>query len=297
MYLKSDVLILKKATIMSILARIFVITNLVLTVIFFGSSATLYLNREPWREKYVASRKDFKEQIDKVQGVFERQKSQLNKISEDNARLSTNEANLVTANKKQNLTIEQLKREVDEKEKLVETHLEALTESQKTLQEKEKAISDKDSLINQLRDAEQKARGAQEKAISDVTRVVLDFSKLNDEHSQLLVAHTEAQDELEKNAIIFEFAAQHGIDLTKFEVPFIDGYVEAVNDKDQLVVLSVGKDQKTEEGYNMFVHRGGEYIGKLKVIKVYDDLSGARVVYTVPGKSVKVGDRVKTTQF
>ena len=45
---------------MSTLAKIFVVFNLVLTVVFFGSSATLYLNREKWRENYVK----YKEQAD-----------------------------------------------------------------------------------------------------------------------------------------------------------------------------------------------------------------------------------------
>ena len=281
---------------MSTLAKIFVVFNLVLTVVFFGSSATLYLNREKWRENYVKYKEQAETELKTIEASFEKQKGHLGRVAEANASLSSQVATLTTTNTAQKTTIENLRQQVSRKDHTVSEHLSTIQELNKTVQRQESALSDKDGQIADLRDKEQNARSAQEKAVNDVTRLMLDYSKLMEEHSGNLVALSDAQDQLEKNEIIFANAAASGVNLGTFEVPFIDGVVEAVNDDDELVVLSVGRDQKTLEGYEMFVHRGGEYIGKLKVIRVYDDLSGARVLYTQPGKAIKVGDRVTTTQ-
>ncbi len=281
---------------MSNLARIFVVFNLVLAVAFFGSSATLYLNREHWREAYLSYRKQARDELDRVEKRFQVQKNQLNEIAKDNRALTASNAALTTKIGELQAAQAKLEQDLKDAQLTVQKHLNALTEAQKTIQAKESAIQAKDTLIASLRQKEEQARAAQQKAVQDVTRLKLDYDKLQELHSQELIASKDLQDKLESYEIMIAAAKSRGIDITSFRVPYIDGIVEAVNEKDRLVVLSVGKDQKVEPGYPMFVHRGGEYIGKLEVIRVYEDLSGARIVYTVDGKTVQVGDRVKTVQ-
>jgi len=76
--------------------------------------------------------------------------------------------------------------------------------------------------------------------------------------------------------------------------PPIDAVIQAVKNEDKLVVLSVGKDQKVQEGYQFTVYRGDKFVGKVQVIKVYDDLAGARVLYTQDGEAIQVGDQAAT---
>jgi predicted transcriptional regulator len=280
---------------MSTLAKIFVVFNLVMTLVFFGSAATLYLNRENWRQKYNEYKLSAETRLKEMQDRFEKQKGQLNLIAQDNSSLKAKEANLMLANQQAQTTIGGLKKDLGDRELTVQKHLNALTESQKTIQEKERAISEKDTLIAKLRDDEQAARAAQEKAVHDATRLTLDLNSTNQELSETLIAHKETQDKLESHEIVLKNLAAKGYPVDDALVPPIEGIVEAVNEKDNLVVLSVGKDQNALEGYKFTVRRGGEYIGKVEVIKVYEDLSGARVSFLVPGQQVKVGDVVKTT--
>jgi len=93
-----------------------------------------------------------------------------------------------------------------------------------------------------------------------------------------------------------------GISLTLFSppssglsAPRIDAVVKAVSHKDKIVLLSVGKDQKVEEGLEFTVYRGPEFIGKVRVIRVYPDLAGAEVIYTKEKAEMQAGDRASTS--
>jgi len=77
--------------------------------------------------------------------------------------------------------------------------------------------------------------------------------------------------------------------------PPIHAKVNAVDPKEKLVVLSAGKDQKVENGYEFLVYRGGQFVGKVQVIKVYPDLSGARILFAKDGMEIEQGDSATTS--
>jgi hypothetical protein len=89
--------------------------------------------------------------------------------------------------------------------------------------------------------------------------------------------------------------ARNGIPVDDYSIPRIEGFVEVVRAADRLVVLSVGKDQNVMPGYVFSVRRGPEYIGKVEVIEVYDDLSGARITYVDGSQEIAPGDQVETS--
>lgn len=66
--------------------------------------------------------------------------------------------------------------------------------------------------------------------------------------------------------------------------------VDAIDKENELVVLSVGTDQKVEVGDEFTIHRGVEFVGKVKVVKVYPDLSGARVLFTKKWEQIRKAD-------
>ena len=91
-----------------------------------------------------------------------------------------------------------------------------------------------------------------------------------------------------------------GISLTLFSpptssAPRIDAVVVAVSLEDKFVLLSAGKDQKIEEGLEFTVYRGPEFIGKVKVISVYPDLAGAKLIYTKEKAEMRAGDRASAS--
>src|SRR5262249_26086232 len=72
------------------------------------------------------------------------------------------------------------------------------------------------------------------------------------------------------------------------DAPPINGVVEVVDNDQKLVVLSVGRNQKVREGYTFTVYRGDRFVAKVKVVKVFDDLAGAKIVFTNENESIQV---------
>jgi hypothetical protein len=108
----------------------------------------------------------------------------------------------------------------------------------------------------------------------------------------------EAEDALEQTKILIAAKRRQGIDFDDTSPqPQVDGQVEAVDLENELVVLSVGRDQGVQEGAQFTVSRGGNFIGKVKVIQIYDDFAGARIIYAQDTYDIEVGDRILTPAF
>ena len=79
-------------------------------------------------------------------------------------------------------------------------------------------------------------------------------------------------------------------------VPPINGKVAGVKAdvSPALVLVTVGKDDKVEKGFQFTVYRGSQFVGKVIVEKVNADSAGCRVLFTAPGQVIKAGDDVAT---
>jgi hypothetical protein len=70
--------------------------------------------------------------------------------------------------------------------------------------------------------------------------------------------------------------------------------IEAVEPSTGAVVLGAGKNSGLEPGHILYVSREGKPIARVKVLKVYEDLSGAAVLETQTGESIQKNDRAET---
>jgi len=71
------------------------------------------------------------------------------------------------------------------------------------------------------------------------------------------------------------------------------GKVLVVNRKHNFVVIDIGKNQGLEKGEVLIVHRASKFIGKTRVIKVYDKMAAADLVMDWMQDEVRVSDGVK----
>jgi hypothetical protein len=76
--------------------------------------------------------------------------------------------------------------------------------------------------------------------------------------------------------------------------PPIDTWVKAIDATARLVVLSAGREQKVELHYEFTIYRDHEFIAKVKVIKLFPDLSGAEVLFVKEGAEIWPGDEAAT---
>ena len=55
-----------------------------------------------------------------------------------------------------------------------------------------------------------------------------------------------------------------------------------------IVILSVGSDDKVEEGHEFTVYRGEHFVARVQVSKVTSDMAGARVLFVEQGQEIRV---------
>lgn len=77
----------------------------------------------------------------------------------------------------------------------------------------------------------------------------------------------------------------------------IDGFVTAVSDKVNLILISVGQEQDVEVGDQFTVYRKDKYIGKIIIEKVWRDGAAGRSIKELEKDRMQQGDRVSTRVF
>ncbi len=282
---------------MSLLAKVFVIVNLVLSVFFFSVSAALYSTRVNWRETAEKIDSNAKTELAKVGAEL---KSQATVIQEYAKRLSKLDAdyNTVSTDKqKRELEITELKGELAKAKLRIDTEVKDRTQLTATLQDLQTKKADLDKLVDSLRKETDEAKAARELATNEMTRIRLDLERANNEHSGLLVEHNQLMQKAQTMEIQLAAVKASGVDIDLFNgnPPPIDAVIQAVGKpEEKIVVLSVGRNDKVEIGHEFTVYRGDRFVGKVKVIKVYDELCGARILYTQEGEAIQQGDKAAT---
>ncbi|HAK96705.1 MAG TPA: hypothetical protein DCM87_17355 [Planctomycetes bacterium] len=280
---------------MSGLAKVFLVINLVLALLFLGTSATLF-----------GVRKDFKEQSEELtklyKGNFDKQKEDIEKLAEKVQLYAT----VMSVQNADIVNSDTLKKDLARKLSDAESKLAAATTDNTTKQasldkltaqlaqvsQETQALA---SRVRQSEDARTKAVADRTDAVADRNRQFLDYVSLKDNLMALEKEISDLRDENDSLRTRIKVWVNEGMDVgTPF--PDIAAKVLTVQGK-RLVILSVGSDDKVVEGMVFIVHRDGKYLGDVKIVNVYTDMSGAEVVHVVNGAEIKEGDDAKTKQL
>ena len=137
-------------------------------------------------------------------------------------------------------------------------------------------------------------------------RVVNSITALRDKNNSLMMSLTNTRSELEvarseNQKLTFTLrkyaaTAKETIEVVKPKV-VVRAHVLASNNEAGVVLLSVGKQDKVELGMEFIIHRGQDYLCKVRVESLYPDTCVARVISeTVAGDTVavNVGDNAFT---
>lgn len=284
---------------MSPLAKVFTIINIVLSLAFFGSTASLFATRVNWRQKALEFKEEADKELARLQDLYSKQGGRLLELDKQFATLNTNYNTVSTekANLQTNLTAKE--GDLASANVRIDSEVKRNTQLLGTKQDLEKQISELNNRLDTTRKDAEEAKQSQEKALAEMTRFRLDLDKLNAEHSKGLIELTEVQEKLSTAELQLGVVAKAGIQVEPLLTgiaPPINAVIQAVKPQDKLVVLSVGRDQKVQEGFKFTVYRNDKFIGKVQVIKVYEDLCGARVLFTANEnkEKIQVGDKAAT---
>jgi hypothetical protein len=285
---------------MSALAKVFVVFVFLLSILFFGTSATLYLTREDWAANYDKYKSAIEVKVDELDKRNAGLKGEVNDLQDALSLVSRDE--LAKAGQIKGLLIE-LKGKDAQIVNISTERNESILAKTATDNVNASLVSQNETLTTQLSEAHDKrdsAIGSEKVANAEKFRMKRDldattqelhearveFSSLSEKFNSLELAYGAVEKKLGKDGI-------EAI-LSGLVSPPIDALVEEVDGSLKLVVLSVGRQDEVKEGVEFTIYREDKFVGKVRVSKVYENLAGARVLFTAEGSDIRQGDRATT---
>jgi predicted nucleic acid-binding Zn-ribbon protein len=283
---------------MSVLAKVFVIINLVFSIAFLTVSGALYHHKMNWREQFLNLQNNYK-------NLKERDKGEIDKlnhtISDYNDYIQQRETKIV-----------ELQQRIDEEgQKYRDSRMNLALETQEMtllladhsrtiiiLTRLDDELKGLKTLCNYLQDMFNKAMAQKNTAENQVTRLTNIKLDLEKDLSDLGKSNTKTRKELNDTRLVLQALELFGIPVKKIALlappPSIEAVVLAYDEPTRLVVLSVGRKNEVVEGYQFTVWRGSRFVARIQVTEVRPDWSACRVMFEATGEKIQKGDLAAT---
>jgi predicted nucleic acid-binding Zn-ribbon protein len=280
---------------MSSIGKIFVIINLVLSVLVLGAAGALLKKTDATKDqvRIAESERDAsKAELDQARSEFTEREKALNsdkqQLTEEKNDLDVRAQSLDNNVARLEADNQSLRNDVSK----INASLAAIQASFSTTQQRVVELTDQNTQLNQqMIDAKTKAneaanaQGAAEETLAQAQ------AQLEELQLQL----TASQEEASTNKKLVEVAKSAGFDVTTIiAMPRIEATVAEVDDQYGFVVLDKGKKDNVERGFTFEIHRDGNYLGRVKVDEIYDDYATARIELKAPGAKMQRFDHAST---
>lgn len=281
---------------MNTVAKVFVVLNLVFSLIYVGVAATLLGKQENWKEKFLIEERDHKETKRKAEEDTKNFSSQITALQGERDTLRSSMDNIstqLTSAQTENKNLEKKWSELFGEVQLLKANNDKLTNN---LSEMSKQKDDLSKALEVKTAEAGDALKLRDQAVDDRTRIAEQFKDLKVSLDDLKQRHV---DLAKKKADLEWLLAriQEKIGAIPDEItamPKIDGRVVGVSSKMNLVVISVGEEDGVRIGFEFTVFRGSSYVGKLVVEKLYPRQAACRIVLEKTKDQVQPGDSVTT---
>ena len=283
---------------MSLVAKVFVVLNLVVSVFFLAFAMNIWTAQTKWQKMYehekVVSTQTIvdaeKREIALAQAVVHREgeiansrsenvtlKGKIGQLIDEKVKISTE----LEASKSKNDIMQaenqevnrEIRRAYDDQLKLKAVVLKAMQAVQVERDNAVKARNEKAEMENELNSTKQ-------------TLATLGKDKRSIEE-ELSSANRKIEKALSLGFPIFEGEAIAG-------QPNLDAQVLAVKSDLNLVMLSVGSQQNVRVGNQFTISRGDQFVSKVQVEKVYPDMCSAHVLPGMSKGDIQVHDDAKS---
>ncbi|TET37776.1 MAG: hypothetical protein E3J72_05245 [Planctomycetota bacterium] len=269
---------------MSVLARVFVILNFVLAIVYLSVAATLYHHKFDWRMQFQKIKYDYVEMKNFYKSQL-RTRGEIINSYKDYLEMKEHQVSLLEL-AMQNIASDlevALVHEATVKQDLV-TVLNQHTKALMILSEKDNIIDEitkaRDSFHRQFTIA-LKEKDTAENQVAALTRVVTDQHRDLAEVRQYLTKIKRERNDLRlqiealrRIGIPVEMLAKRGA------MPQIDAVVTSYKEPVRLVVLNVGSEHGVRTGFYFTIFDGGNFVAQVEVEKVMPRLCGTRVIFS-----------------
>ena len=285
---------------MSLLAKVFIVLQTILIMVYLGLTGALYQHRRDWRTSYQKLKGRYSTMVSRSAKEIEALR---NFVSAKNQLITAKENEITFLKSQLDAAIREAQQRGSElsAEKSRTTKLEAeQTNDRATI----RGLGDQNTKLSSqnttLKGDLDKATSRREIAEGQVARLTNLTGQLEADLGSLRETFAGTRKKLREKELLIAMAENQGVNFASLlpgpPVPAIDGQVLAVKPdvKPALVLLSVGADEKVEAGFQFSVYRGNKFIGKVVVERVLRDSAGCRVIFTAEGESVQSGDTAAT---
>ena len=272
---------------MSNAVKIFILVNLVATLVLAAMSMRDYATRENWKRRWDQDTRELKKEVDLSNQALAN--SSKDKVRVENAFLDRERT--ITDLQAASLKMQDQLTTSEQEKQNFRTDLKKAEGNYAGLNENYMAQAKSLELV--------RARNAELTHISQVARAVafnlnVKLSEVEDDLNNAQSELTQRAQEIDtltksdnKNkamlALLKKDHPQIYSELAdqKASTKFLQGVVAAVREADgkqDIVMLTIGKDEKVEEGVEFIIYRGGDYIVKVRADRVMNDMVSCRVI-------------------
>jgi hypothetical protein len=285
---------------MSLLAKIFIVIQTVLIMVYLGMTATLYQHRRDWRTSYQKLKHRYTTAVSRAQKEIQAlrtyviAKDELITSKEREVRTLKSQLDTQISAAQRNNTLFQQKS--DEFNSLNKNFNDLSANLQAALRTNQQLNEAKSKLEEDINIADNR----REVAEGQVARLTTLNTSLEQDLADLRTTFADTRGKLRETQLLISMIEGAGVDIQNLvpgpPVPAIDGAVVAVKTdvSPPLVLISVGSDEKVERGFHFSIYRGSKFIGKVIVERVLRDSAGCRVLFTADGAQIQPGDNAAT---
>src|SRR5262245_5018467 len=280
---------------MSMFAKIMVVVNFILAVAFLAAAGTLLGAAEDYKGKYLAyktqAEKDMEAKTEQVTAADKATQAEKQKFNDaDKLRVAAESQLKVLSESNQNLAAAfgQLKSSYDK-----------LADAQKDMQGRLTSLNgDLDKVRGDLATSEagRKEADSKGKALSD--ELAREVQNKETAEKGLAAASAEQkvlQEQLDAaNTRLALYQKEKGPLSSAMVMQDVKGVVQAVDNKNDIYVISVGSKDKVEVGYEFTVYRGSEYVSTIVIDRVFPNYASGMTKAGTKKRDVQAGDECAT---
>lgn len=281
---------------MSSIGKIFVVLNLVFSLVVLGVVGSILAKSNEFNKKWTDEAALRKTENEAKDGEIGKLTQDIKTLNGDKRQNEERISGLTTQSQSLEAENTRLKTDVD----TFRSDLAKLqADYQKFTSTLESLRSHNEQLVKEngeMRDAKNAAEGKQTAAEQDLARANSTIESLNSEVAGLKDQIEALQSTTNELDAQIEAAIQAGFDISKVRAqPQLDGVVQSVNANLQIVVLSLGADVGVTRGMKFAIYGGGQYKGEVVVNDVYPDNCSARILPNVKGSHASIAANDKAT--
>lgn len=282
--------------VMSSIAKVFIILNFVLSVLFIGFAASLLSQQWDYRQMYLECKHYYsteKENWESKEQQGEGQIKNLKELVNDRTRLAKQAQDKINDLEEKNKELQGWKDSLTQKMEDIKVDLKNInTTIKQNSDEMTRVTQEKETISKKVAGAEKDAKNASD----ELHRKVLELDTYKGRLAETEKMLKRSRRELWESKQIIRSVEGSGISIRNIisKAPDLEGQIVQVSAVVPIVMLSIGNDEKVQKGYQFTVYRGNRYIGQVVVEEVYPDMSAARIIKNMTKSAIKIGDKVTT---